>query len=278
MTTLPSAPSTLVTSEYFFLKSPNCTLISPISFITVPLVNSSSLFFIFSIFFKVSLISETSLFTSFRPSVNPSCSFSISICFSIICLISIFNVTKILSHFVHRNLTPRHTAPEVAFFNSPYNELVTLPHFICTHFLHISQSTALSADLTSSLHSAHLSKANPPIPSSDVVISPTTPLPPLICKTSKDKENPTAFPLLSGFSPLRSVYVLLCSGRFVSPSLLTCRITCQTCLLLPSPFHRDLPTTLQKQRAETACNVRTGSSCRFPQIPPFNDREKTNSV
>src|SRR2546425_9845863 len=34
------------------------------------------------------------------------------------------------------------------------------------------------------------------------------------------------------------------------------------------------PTTLQKQRAETACIVCPDSSCRPPYIPHFSEREK----
>src|SRR6267154_1300243 len=136
MTIPPSAPSTLVTSEYLSFSSPNCSLRSPISSATFPLVDSSALLFIISIFFKLSLISITSSFTTLRLSANPSCFLSISFCLSIIRLISIFSDTKILSHLVHKNFTPRHNVvPETAFFNSPYNKFETLPHFICTHFL-----------------------------------------------------------------------------------------------------------------------------------------------
>src|SRR6267154_2451326 len=242
MTIPPSAPSTLVTSEYISFSSPNCSLRSPISSATFPLVVSSALLFIISIFFKLSLISITSSFTTLRLSANPSCFLSISFCLSIIRLISIFSDTKILSHLVHKNFTPIHNVvPEAAFFNSPYNEFETFPHFICTHFLQISQSIALSADFTSSLHSAHFSKVNPSFPSPDVDIIPTTP-PSLVCKTLRETESvrpwqnlsstqPPVYPpllplLLQYLSPRRAVTPLHVASLIVQNVCLvsTCRL------------------------------------------------------
>src|SRR5437867_1453542 len=78
--------------------------------------------------------------------------------------------------------------------------------------------------------------------------------PPLICKTSKEKEKPNRL------------------------SLLACRITCRTCLLLSSPFHREIPrhsrNSVQKQRVSFVLTP----PVVLLTFPTSTSVKKTNSV